>query len=250
MPKLSLSDQKKKEIEDVERNKILEDIRNSWERSGIEQIRPENYDQSDFTTATWKKMGLSKKTAAQIFLDHRYLPRSLLAEKYGATLAFPNDKRKPVNIIQRIYQHVIRKPQDYAEYLTEKDIKEINDTVTSRAGFDKGGSNSVMKYGANKSVRAIIAEPIQDAIEKMERMSDKAQNILEIKLDTYKNKGDVKSLDLKKAVEVVKVLNEMKRLEKGEATEHVAHYVKAEQLDKMDTSELINVMNSQRSEQK
>lgn len=232
-----------KDIEELERRKILEGMKESYLRCGVPQIDPEEYDQNDYASPTYVKMGLNEKEAAQIFLDHRYMPRGLLAEKYGAELAFFYEKRKPINIIQRIYQDVIKKPERYSEYITAEDIRDVNMNVINRAGF---GSKELQSYGAAKSVKAVIASPIIDAISKMEEITDKATNIVSLKLDSYKNKKDIKSLDVKKAVDVLKVVTDLKRLEKGEATEHIAHYVKTENLQDMDTNALINVMNSHR----
>lgn len=244
--KMTLEEQHKRNIEDQERRKILEGIKEGYEKVGVPQIDPENYDQEDYSSPTYEKMGLTKKEAVQIFLDHRYMPRKLLAEKYGAELAFLNEKKKPVNIIQRIYQHVIKKPQEYEEYITKDDIRDISIAVIDRAGFD---SKSMAQYGSAKSVKAVIAQPVLDHAKKYEELTDKAANLVELIFSNYKNKKDVKSVDMKKAVDVLKALNDMKKLEKGQATEHVAHYVKTEELDKLDTSEIINIMNTQRSDQ-
>jgi len=233
------------EIENSERLKILQSMRNAYIKMGVPQVDPQEYDQEDYSSPTYVKMNLNLAQASQIFLDHRYMPRKLLAEKYGAELVFFHEKKKPINIIQRIYQDVIKKPERYSEYLTQEDIDQINRAVVARSGFNEGLTPET--YGAAKSVRAIIANPIADYIEKMEGMVNKSANIMELKLDSYKNKKDVKSLDIKKAVEVLKIMTDLKRLEKGEATEHIAHYVKAEKLNDMDSSELINLMNAQRA---
>lgn len=244
--KMTLAEKHKKDIEEREEIKILENLKLANERVGIPQIDPQNYDQADYSSPTYEKMGLTKEGAVQIFLDHRYLPRKLLAEKYGAQLAFFHERMKPINIIQRIYQDIVKKPERYEGLITDEDIKSITIAVADRTGFD-GASPS--GYGTAKSVKAIIAQPIMDHAKKYEDLTDKAANLLELIFSNYKNKKDVKSLDIKKAVDVLKALNDMKKLEKGEATEHVAHYVKTEELDKLETSEIINMMNTQRSDQ-
>ena len=81
-------------------------------------------------------------------------------------------------------------------------------------------------------------------VRKVERINDKGFNLLEQKFDSISMKKEIKNMDLKKLAEVAKIMNDIKRLEKGEATQHVVNYIAGQDLDKKDTSELIEILNS------
>ena len=75
-------------------------------------------------------------------------------------------------------------------------------------------------------------------------------NLLDLKLNTITKKQDIKALDLKKITEVVKMTNDMRRIENGEATQHVAHIVKVQGLDNKPTEDLISILNDFREQQR
>lgn len=239
----------KKEIKEIERDlerehniKLWDNLYKFHKRCGIPQAEPDAYKQHDLQTPTYKKMGFTEQEAVMIFADHRFMTRSILADKYGINRCFPDDPKKPANIVQRIYQDVVKKPEVYAEYITENEIKEIVDLVKSR--MVTGNFEKPMETLPSKSVKYAIAQPIADMVRKVERINDKGFNLLEQKFDSISMKKEIKNMDLKKLAEVAKIMNDIKRLEKGEATQHVVNYIAGQDLDKKDTSELIEILNS------
>jgi hypothetical protein len=216
---------------------------------GIPQANLDNYLTDEYQIPTYKKLGFTEKEAVMIFLDHKWLVRKQVAEKYGIERVFPGDKKKHTNIVQRIYQDVVNKQALYAEYISEAEVREITEIVKQRL-FTEMDIDSPARYVSTKSVKYEVAKPISDLVKKAEAINDKSMNLLDLKLNTITKKQDIKALDLKKITEVVKMTNDMRRIENGEATQHVAHIVKVQGLDNKPTEDLISILNDFREQQR
>lgn len=237
-----------KELDDKERLNQLEGLYQVNKRAGLFQCEDEWYDQSDLQTPTYKKMGLSKQEAVLLFLDHRYLGRKLLAEKYGVERLFPSDAKKQRNIIERIYADIRKKPDEYKEYITKEEIEDVATVVSSRVINNTVNlPNPYAPKGLVKSVAHIVATPVEDMAVKLNGISSKAANLVDLAFNNYKTKKDINGIDLKKVTDVLKTTYELERLAKGESTENIATYIKAEGLQDLDTFDLIEKLNNQRS---
>lgn len=238
-----------KEMDDKEHIALLEELYQSHKLAGIPQAEDSYYEQSDLGTPTYKKVGFTKQEAVQIFLEHRYLGRKLIAEKYGVNRLFPGDPKKHRNIIERIYADIKKKPEEYAEFITPKEIQLVQDIVSTRVINNTVNlKDDGAMYGVVKSVKHIVSTPVRDMAVKLNDISSKSANILELVLNQYKTKKDIKDLDMKKVADTFKITFEAERLAKGESTQNIATYIKSEGLDKMDSDELIDVLNTQRQE--
>lgn len=224
------------------RIEMLDKLFETQRKGRIPQADESLYDANDLKAPTYLKLGFTEEEAILIFLDHRFMSRRLIAEKYGIERLFVENKTKPTNIVQRIYQDIISKPYRYENYITLESIKEIQGITTDRAMT----MNYDTTYGVSNSIKAVIAEPVADMAKKLDSIAQKATNALDLKYDTIKHKKDLKNVDIKKLADVMNIVLNNKRLSSGEATQHVAHIIKQDGLDKLDSKDLMEILNVQR----
>lgn len=204
--------------------------------------RMEGYDPLDKRTPLYTKLGFTKEDAVKIFLDHRYMSRRLVAEKYGMQNIYPK-RVQYLNVAQRIYAYVIAHPDRFEDYITEEMIKDIQFQVSSRS---LANTDSPAGLGQPKSVRAIIAKPVDDFNQKVQKEAEKLLNVVSLKISDIKSKKDVKSQDLLKLITAFEKINNLARLMSGDATEHVAVIIKEQGLKDMTNAELIAQLNVNR----
>lgn len=237
----------RKEEELKERHDFLVKLNQSYLKAGVPQAYiNEDVDQMSLQVKSFEKIGFTREIAAVIFIEHRYFSRKVLAEKYGLELLYWGDKDKPANMIQRIYNDVVKRPEQFAELIDQDTIDDIIRCVQYRVITQD--STPLDGQVQLRSVKHIIAKPIEDMGNKLEALHKKAVNMLESKIDTIKTRKDLGKEDLLKIANVAKITGDQARLASGQATQHIAHVVHNE-LDGKSTEALIRILAEQRQAQ-
>ena len=206
----------------------------------------EDVDQSSLQVPTYTKISLSERDVAEIFMEHGFSSRAVIAERWGIERLFQEDPKKPTNIVQRLYADVMKNRDRYKEYIDDGTVEDIQSAVQTRLINHEAYGDVAMQY---KSVKHVMARPIMDMARKLETVHEKSVNLLDLKLAGIKTKNDVKKEDILKIANVVKITGEQKRLANGEATQHVAHVIKQSGIDEMSTSQLVDILNQQREDE-
>lgn len=236
-----------KEEERKERLDYLNRIYFQMKKAGKKQAEiNEEVDQNSLQVPTYVKISLNEQDVAEIFLEHRYSSRAVIAEKWGIERLFFGDDKKPTNIIQRLYADVMKNKDKYKDYLDDSAIEDVQRSVQTRLINHEAVGDFSMQY---KSVKHVMARPIVDMARKLEQVHEKSVNLLDLKLAGIKTKNDVKKEDILKIANVVKITGEQKRLANGETTQHVAHVIKQSGIDEMPISQLVEILNQQREDE-
>lgn len=235
-----------KEADKEEKLNFLNKLYFQMKKAGFVQVDfNQDVDQESLQIPTSVKLSLTDEDVAQLFLEHRWSSRSMIAERWGIERLFIDDPKKPNNVIQRMYADVVRKPEKYSQWLDREAIEDIQKCVQSRLVNHEATGDILMQY---KSVKHVMARPIQDMARKLEQVHKKSLNLLDLKLSNIKTKGDVKKEDILKIANVVKITGEQQRLANGEATQHIAHVVKTSGIDDMPVTQLVDILNQQRDD--
>jgi len=201
---------------------------------------------------TYEKLGFSKKDAVQIFLDHAYLTRAAIIEKYGFLDEYDGDKTKAKSAAWRVFEIVSRNPDDFAYYVDKETIDTVSAMVSERQfnqtpvplRHDKKLLEKLENsQDGNSDVKRTVISNLQAEIE------DSIASLLLIiqaKIDATMSRKGIKEAKFNELINAFDKFFGYMRLLQGQSTENVAVMVKEEGLDKLSSEELIKIMNKTR----